>query len=687
MADHTVEVILRLIQQGNFAGAIAELNKLQGAAAANTEEQAAMAAGAKELNTELHAAGKAAEVKTAALQRLTLAGAAAGAAIVLAKEAVEAFAEKQHAIVSLDAALANQGQLVDSVREKYQGLADDLERLTNIDDSNWVNALATLSKFDADPARIEEYANAVKNLAGFMGGDLQSAAFLFGKALQGHYEMLGRYGIEVSEAGTKTEKLNELMEQLAQRGGGQLEARAKSLTGGFAGVKIAVGNLLEGLGNLISSTHVTEVALYILSGTINGLASIFPSLTEKVGDLGNKFKELATDAGGAQTAVKDAVEATTVALDKQGKEILRVRQLQDSMGDAQTAAKLADVDAREARGELQPHQVTAERARIKRDAESAKLGTEHIAAQKSLDAAKAARVAASGDSKTALGAAENAGGALDDAAAKAGMDPDNLKNLFGRATLDAAAAKKKIQSAGRGLLGGPDSPPLDEEAVATGQRELADANQRLETIKKLAELKGEAAAKEQAYQSTLQKEKGIFDSTAESIQSATDALTVLEEKYKALTATAGADKAKESRALFDKLAETFRQMFGVDLKMGPIPTPAPGALPRNPSSSRGQRLNEAEDRLRNTNRSFDRNDPEADAAARMTGGFAATDSEVQFDQQAVGAAVGNQVAQVVDITQQLVAAINGSTTDIERKIQTMRRDIENLTSRVNTRRS
>ena len=525
---------------------------------------------------------------------MAVAAAAAAAAISIAKQAVEAFAEKQQAVVSLDAALANQGLLVDEVRLKYQGLADELERLTNIDDQKWINALATLSKFDAKPEQIEEYADAVKNLAGFIGGDVESAAFLFGKAMQGNFQMLQRYGIQVDESATQTEKLNQVMEQLAQRGGGQLEARAKSLSGGFAGLKIATGNLWEGFGNLISRSHVVEVALNVISGSINGLASLFPTLTEKVGDLENKFRgaggavgEMADSVETAQKKIKEATDEANAALEKQIKNIIRLRGLNDSLNDQDTAGKLAGVDAKEAKGELQPYQANIERAKIRREAEGIKLNNEQMAARGTLDAAHAQRKGATGATATAGDAAAAAQQAVTDQASAVGVDPNALKFAFQKATAEAAAARKKIaDNTPSSTLGIPNSRQMPEQkaAVASGEKELAQAEAALKAIQAVSALKGDAATKEQAFQTALEKEKGIFESTAGAIQGATDALTVLEAKWKTFTAGQGADQAKGQRAVFDQMAKFYKDVFGIEIEARPVPAPAvPGGAGRAPA--------------------------------------------------------------------------------------------------------
>ena len=111
--------------------------------------------------------------------------AGASAAAVAVGACIRAFSASEVEMAKLDAALANSGQLTDDYREKLSKLATERSGKTGIDDEKYVGVFTTLTKFGADTSNIDTYTRAVENLAGFMGGDLEQAAFLFGKAMQG----------------------------------------------------------------------------------------------------------------------------------------------------------------------------------------------------------------------------------------------------------------------------------------------------------------------------------------------------------------------------------------------------------------------------------------------------------------------------------------------------------------------
>jgi len=227
---------------------------------------------------------------------------------VMAK-AREEFAANQESVFKLDAALAQNQLLTDATREKYAALADELETKTAISGEKWLDVLTRLTQFGANPDQIEQYTEAVKNLAGIMGGDVESAAAAVSKAMQGNFTMFSRYGIVVSEAGTQTEKMATLMEDLAQRGGGQLEARAQSLNGHWAQMKLQLGNVLENIGRFINDGQETGGVVGGLARTFAWWAEVTGGTTKKLDGMANaltKTKESGEELAG-QKAKLDAV--------------------------------------------------------------------------------------------------------------------------------------------------------------------------------------------------------------------------------------------------------------------------------------------------------------------------------------------------------------------------------------------
>ena len=218
----------------------------------------------------------------------------------LGLDAVKAFAAGQVEMAKLDAALANSGQLTEHYREKLEKLASSRSQATGIDDEQYVGMFTTLTKFGADDTNIEKYTHAVENLAGFLGGDFAQASFIFGKAMQGHTEMLGRYGISVDKSKGQTAALADIMRQLEARGGGQLEAMGNTMQGAFKKVSNSLEELLKSMGSYAEKSGITEI-LSRFSGQVRAVA-------ESLRATGESKSENRTELVGSTPAQKRAAE-------------------------------------------------------------------------------------------------------------------------------------------------------------------------------------------------------------------------------------------------------------------------------------------------------------------------------------------------------------------------------------------
>ena len=301
----------------------------------------------------------------------------------LAKKSIEAFAEKETEVAKLNQALANSGQYSEEASAQVQELADKFEELTGIDDGKFINVARTLLQFGANRDNLEQYTQAVVNLAGLLGGDVEQAAFLFGKAMQGSTEMLSRYGIHVDSALSKTQQLEQIMQQAAQRGGGQLLATQGTLGRGFTDLGISTGKWFTGLGSIIAQTGILQRGLGALAEVIR-----FVSFSDVVGPakefqnsldgIAESAEETAKKLDAAKTAgealAKTNLDAITAAAEAAAKKfdaltaaIQRSEQANIAISQAQTAVDLAKIDEDEAAGKINP----GEAARRRFDAKKA----------------------------------------------------------------------------------------------------------------------------------------------------------------------------------------------------------------------------------------------------------------------------------------------------------------------------
>lgn len=235
--------------------------------------------------------------------------AVASAALTGARALAE-YAGAEERVASLDAALAQRGQLTEEYRVRLQALAGSLQDLTSIADDQWIEVLTRLTQFGSDSTTIERNATAVKNLAGILNGDLNSAALLVGKAIQRNFIAFSKLGITFDENATQAEKLDKLFTELATRGGGQLEARAKTINGQFRDLKNQTADLSEAFGRAIGRTGILQSVMESASRVASTWARIIGGPVEKLKDLQN-----------AQKDTKIAIEETNVPITEQAKQL------------------------------------------------------------------------------------------------------------------------------------------------------------------------------------------------------------------------------------------------------------------------------------------------------------------------------------------------------------------------------
>jgi hypothetical protein len=89
--------------------------------------------------------------------------------------------------------------------------------------------------------------------------DLGSAADLVGKSITSSTNALSRYGIQITDTRSKSERLEQVVGQLTKRFDGQAEAAAKVGSGPLEQLKNKFGDLMENVGR-----GITQFPLFTL---------------------------------------------------------------------------------------------------------------------------------------------------------------------------------------------------------------------------------------------------------------------------------------------------------------------------------------------------------------------------------------------------------------------------------------
>jgi hypothetical protein len=298
------------------------------------------------------------------------------AAIGVAAKSIREFAAAEQVFDRLDAALLSQGRLTNDFRRQIHELAGELQTLTGVAGTEWLGVLQRLIQFGSNPETIGLDANVVKNLAGLVG-DLTTATNLYTRALEGDFNALRRYGIQIDATATQQERMASLVRQSA-RGAGILEANTLGAAGAVQRLRNSTGDLLTNLGGLVTSYIATQSQIRGFTGALDAINDFLPDVTDRTSkfteeqnDLNLALREAAEAADEAREKYEDlaelgmsAVEKATRELDAATQDGLAAQQQNIALLNEQTRAtrelEIARIRLREVTGEITPEQAQAE---------------------------------------------------------------------------------------------------------------------------------------------------------------------------------------------------------------------------------------------------------------------------------------------------------------------------------------
>ena len=188
-------------------------------------------------------------------------------------KSIRAAAEAEAADRALEAALATTGRTVEPLKTHFINLAESIQRETVYSNEAAKSATTLLLQLTSlDREGITQATRAATGLASTLKIDLQSAAMLVAKAMEGNIGALSRYGIRVGENLSLEEKRRQLLAQLLP-----LYDRAKSETDTFSGAQLQLKNslddLLKTIGFSITKNESFRNAIKDLKDWVDKLAA------------------------------------------------------------------------------------------------------------------------------------------------------------------------------------------------------------------------------------------------------------------------------------------------------------------------------------------------------------------------------------------------------------------------------
>jgi hypothetical protein len=159
--------------------------------------------------------------------------------------------------------------------------ADALMKLTRFDDQETIAAAARLSLYIKDEEAIKRLIPLVQDFATAKGMDLVSASEAVGKTIGTTTNTLGRYGVQISDSKSRTERLSEVTEKLKAGFEGQARAMAEIGMGPLVLFKNQWGEVEEKLAGAV---------LPLLNDMVKALNNMLPAINNAVEGLSALFR-------------------------------------------------------------------------------------------------------------------------------------------------------------------------------------------------------------------------------------------------------------------------------------------------------------------------------------------------------------------------------------------------------------
>lgn len=237
---------------------------------------------------------------------LAISASAAGFFVSI-KKLIEAAAEEEDAVKRLNNALEIQGKFTEQVSNKYQQLARDIQKTTRFADDEVMGLIQQLiSLGNVGPREMDRAVKATIDFSSATGKDLNSAALIVSKAMNGMTGSLTKFGIEIDQNIPKTQKAEKALESLEKHFGGFAQKDIQSFSGQMVQLKNQWGDFVEEVGKFIIQSPKTNKAITSITELLGGWA-------DKLNLVNKRMRE------GTEENLIARIEKTTEFIEKQQK--------------------------------------------------------------------------------------------------------------------------------------------------------------------------------------------------------------------------------------------------------------------------------------------------------------------------------------------------------------------------------
>ena len=201
--------------------------------------------------------------------------------------------ESQATMAQLEAVIASTGGAAGLSADNVADLAQEIAGMTSYEDDAIIAGQTLLLQFDAiNKANFDQASQTMVDLATRMKVDIPQAAKMLGRALEGEFGGLSRFGIIIDEAtqkqieglmeiGNTAEAQGLILDAVAKKVGGAAAAEAKTFKALIQGIKNDFNELIESIGISLEDNPIVTEFLTNLRLTLQGLAKSFDALPDE----------------------------------------------------------------------------------------------------------------------------------------------------------------------------------------------------------------------------------------------------------------------------------------------------------------------------------------------------------------------------------------------------------------------
>lgn len=250
-----------------------------------------------------------------------------------ATSSVTAFDEVNKSAIRLNETLAVLPNAAGVSGDQLSKLAEQLERVTNVDQSQIVNQMTAAARRGADPGQLDEMAEAAIGLARVFDRDLGSAMRLVEQATQGNFEAFRGLIPQIDALATEEEKLA-AVSKLAQTGLENKAQAARSSMESTEALNVAMKQLYQTVGALLAPVRdVVYKGLVLINDFL--VAELMPNMgafEDTVESVRQTVEDVAMQIASAfvsgftmaETAINHFADVVNIAIDSATLQILRL---------------------------------------------------------------------------------------------------------------------------------------------------------------------------------------------------------------------------------------------------------------------------------------------------------------------------------------------------------------------------